>query len=106
MSLVEIKSVEEFESQIYKHQFVLVDFNAEWCGPCKAIKPFIKKLPSSHPGLVVLDVDVDVNEELSKNFRIKSVPTFMMFVDGKRTKTIVGASEDSIKNCVSHYMSQ
>ena len=53
----------------------VIDFYAEWCGPCKVIGPLIDKLSESYENILFLKIDVDSNEELSKDFAIRSIPT-------------------------------
>ncbi|MGQ9863520.1 MAG: thioredoxin [Bacteroidia bacterium] len=63
---------------------VLVDFSAQWCGPCHAIKPIIKQLAQEHAqSLKVVIVDVDAQPHLAQRFRIQAVPTLILFHQGK-----------------------
>lgn len=103
MSFKTITDTKTFESIVANNQYVFVDFGAAWCGPCKAIKPFVHSLPNSYPNLTVCYVDVDVCEELSDKYNIKSVPTFFMFVDGKRVKALSGASQSAITKLIDTY---
>ncbi len=71
---------------------VLVDFWAEWCGPCKAIGPALEQIAVDMAGkLKVTKVDVDKNPEISSKFRILAMPTLMIFKDGKVAATQTGA---------------
>jgi thioredoxin 1 len=70
----------------------LVDFHAEWCGPCKAMGPAIAALAEEMgDGLTVAKVDVDANRELAAKFNISSIPTLMVFVGGQPAATRIGA---------------
>ena len=71
---------------------VLVDFWAEWCGPCKMIAPVVEQLSSYFQGkLKVGKVDVDSNQQTSMQFGIRSIPTLLVFKNGKVVDQIVGA---------------
>jgi thioredoxin 1 len=71
---------------------VLVDFWAEWCGPCKMIAPVLDEIASDYSGkLKVCKVDVDANPEIPQKFGIRGIPTLIMFKDGNAEATKVGA---------------
>ena len=70
----------------------MIDFWAEWCGPCRAIGPVVEELSKEFEGRVnVGKVNVDHNPQLSMNYGITSIPTMNVFVGGQIVKTIVGA---------------
>lgn len=62
---------------------VLVDFFATWCGPCKMLGPVLEDLASERSEIKIVKVDVDESEKLARNFGIMSVPTMLLFKDGK-----------------------
>ena len=71
---------------------VLVDFWAEWCGPCKMIAPVVEQLANDLDGkLKVGKVDVDSNQQTAMQFGIRSIPTLLIFKNGKVVEQIVGA---------------
>ena len=71
---------------------VLVDFWAEWCGPCKAIGPALEELAGEFAGkLTVAKVNIDENPMTPNNFAVRGIPTLILFKDGKPIATQVGA---------------
>lgn len=71
---------------------VLVDFWATWCGPCKMVAPVLEEIAGENAEkLTIAKVDVDQNPNVARDFQIMSIPTMILFEDGKPTKTIVGA---------------
>ncbi|WKV08938.1 thioredoxin [Thermoanaerobacterium sp. CMT5567-10] len=75
---------------------VLVDFWAEWCGPCRMVSPIIEELANDYEGKVkVGKINVDEENELAMQFKIMSIPTIALFKDGKMVDKIVGARPKS-----------
>ena len=71
---------------------VLVDFWAEWCGPCKMIAPILDELASEQAGkLKIAKVDVDDNQGLARQYGVQSIPTMIVFKDGAEVHRMVGA---------------
>ncbi|MFY0687612.1 MAG: thioredoxin [Cyclobacteriaceae bacterium] len=76
---------------------VLVDFWAEWCGPCKMIGPVVEELASDYDGKAVVGkVDVDSNPEVSAKFGIRSIPTLLVFKNGEIVDKQIGAVPKSV----------
>jgi thioredoxin 1 len=70
---------------------VLVDFTAEWCGPCKMLDPVVKQLAQEWDGRVkVVKLDIDENQDLTVQYRVMGVPTLMLFVKGQPVQRVSG----------------
>ena len=84
---------EDFEEKVLNSETpVLVDFWADWCGPCKMIAPIVEELAEEYDGQVAFaKVDVDSNPETSMKFAIRSIPTLLVFKDGKPVDQVIGA---------------
>jgi len=82
-----------FQEEVVKStKPVVVDFYADWCGPCKMIEPIMKQLSNEYDGRVkFVKVDTDANQELAMQFGIMSIPTVMFFSKGKVEDIVVGA---------------
>jgi len=70
---------------------VLVDFWADWCGPCKMIAPILEEVAKEQPGIQVAKLDVDANPEIAMRFNVMSIPTLLLIQDGEIKKRLVGA---------------
>ncbi len=70
---------------------VFVDFHAEWCGPCKMTEPIIEQLSGEMKDMQFVKVDVDQNADLSSQYSVFSIPTFIIFKDGKMVNQFMGA---------------
>ena len=81
-------SLQEFNNLV-NDEFVLVDFYANWCGPCKMLSPVLEELENSR-GVMVVKVDVDKNEEVARNYGVMSIPTLIMFKNGELVDKKVG----------------
>ena len=86
-------SDDEFDSEVLKSDGpVLVDFWAEWCGPCKMIAPILDDLAASYEGrLKIAKINIDQNQKTPRTYHVRGIPTLMIFKDGKVEATQIGA---------------
>lgn len=80
---------ENFQDEI-KEGRILVDFHASWCGPCKMLSPIIDEIGSERGDIKIVKVDIDEHEELARQYGIMSVPTLLLFENGKIVKNHTG----------------
>ena len=82
-----------FDSDVLKSdKTVLVDFRAEWCGPCKMVAPVLDEIAGENKDkITVAKLDIDVNQQTAQTYHVMSIPTMIVFQNGKPVKQIVGA---------------
>ena len=87
---------QNFEEEVLKSELpVLVDFYADWCGPCKMMSPVIEKLAEDYAGKVnVGKLNVDNSPASAAKYRVMSIPTMILFVNGEAKETLVGAMSE------------
>ena len=87
---------------------VLVDFWAAWCGPCRIIAPTVEELVIEYKGrLKVVKVDVDQNQDIAVRYGVQSIPTLMVFKDGKMVERVLGAlPKPRIVNMIQPHLAQ
>ena len=89
-------SSDSFDEQVKQASiFVLVDFWAEWCGPCKMIAPVLEALAAEREDLTVAKVNIDENQNLAVEYAIRSIPSLLLFKDGNVVGQKVGALSKS-----------
>jgi len=80
-----------FASTVQGDKPVLVDFWAEWCGPCRMVAPVLDELAADRDDVVIAKLNVDQNQELAAKFNVTSIPSFILFKDGEVADRMMGA---------------
>ena len=82
---------DNFKAEVLDYKgTVLVDFWADWCGPCRMLSPIVDEVANENPGIKVGKINVDEQQELSAQFGIMSIPTLLVFKDGKKISESIG----------------
>ncbi|HEX7099039.1 MAG TPA: thioredoxin [Acidimicrobiia bacterium] len=81
----------EFDEMINSDKPVLVDFWAEWCGPCRMIAPILEEIAAEHDSITIAKLNIDENPQAAGRYDVMSIPTMIVFQDGVEKKRIVGA---------------
>ena len=99
MSVIEVNG-KNFESEVLNSdKVVLADFNAQWCGPCKMLKPIIDGIANERDDIKVVSIDIDDEDELADKYEVVSIPCLVVFKDGEEVNRSVGfkAKQDILK---------
>lgn len=99
----ELTTETEFDTQIASHRLTVVDFYADWCGPCKRFSPTFDKMAASHPNVNFCKVNVDNVDEVATRYNIRSIPCFHFFKNGNNLTNMTGASEEKLTKLVEQY---
>ncbi len=90
MAVIKV-TTENFEEEVLKSdKRVIVDFNADWCGPCRMLGPIVEQLSNEHPEVKFAAVNIDDNPELAEEFMINSIPCLIVFKDGDEVRRSIG----------------
>jgi thioredoxin 1 len=92
----------DFDEKVLKSDKpVLVDFFANWCGPCKMIAPYLETLADEFQGkVIVAKLDVDQNGQSAMKYGVRGIPTMILFQNGKQKEVVVGADPNRIRDIV------
>ena len=89
-----VLTIENFKQEVLEAQVpVLVDFWATWCGPCQMMGPVVEELAQENPDVKVCKVNVDEEMELAREYRVMSIPTFLVFKNGEVTGRTLGVQQ-------------
>lgn len=87
--------MDRFQKNI-KNGVTLIDFNANWCAPCKAQEPIIKKLADTYQNRAsIIEINIDEHRSLATKYMVQSIPTLIIFKDGKEIKRFVGLQSEA-----------
>lgn len=105
---MEILTKSSFDSALAENSLVFIDFYADWCGPCRMMAPVIEELAKELEGKVkVAKVNVDEENEIAGRFQIFSIPTFILFKDGKEAERIIGGvGKNGLLEKINRYLKQ
>lgn len=100
MEIIHAKD-ETFDKELQANVPVLVDFYADWCGPCRMLAPILENISSERGNVKIVKVNVDEAEKVAQRFGIMSIPTIIVFKDGKEISKKVGlCSKDEIMDMI------
>jgi thioredoxin 1 len=100
---VHVNGQAELDDVVAENHVVLVDFHADWCGPCKMLDPIVTSI-AAETEAAVAKVDVDANQALASKFGVRGVPTMVMFANGEAVEEIVGVKpEEQLRALVQQY---
>ena len=101
MKIIEVNK-DNFEKEVLKSdKKVLVDFNANWCGPCKMLKPLLEEFANNNEKIKVVSINIDDEDELAEKYRVAAIPCLVVFEKGKEIKRNVGLiSQDEISDLI------
>lgn len=98
---------DNFEIEVLKSDKAIVDFWAEWCGPCRVLGPRFEELSNEMKDVKFFKVNVDNNQQTSQKFEIRSIPTMLLFKKGELAGKIIGAlPKDSLKQKIEQVFAQ
>ncbi|WP_276302266.1 thioredoxin [Halorussus lipolyticus] len=91
---IHVESVEHFSTVTTDHDVVLVDFYADWCGPCNMLEPTVEAL-AQKTDAAVAKVDIDQHQGLATQYGVRGVPTLLLFADGEQVEQVVGVQDEA-----------
>ena len=99
--IIEISDESEFDKEVLKcDEPVIVDFHADWCGPCKKLGPLLEKACREEKCFKLVKVNVDDNQELSEEYKVTGIPHVFLFSNGKEISSFTGYDEQELKKMI------
>jgi thioredoxin 1 len=100
---IRVDGTAELSAAIDEHELLLVDFYADWCGPCQMMEPTLEAL-AAESDLTVAKVDVDANQDLAGQYNVRGIPLLLLFVDGQQVERLTGVQQrESLERLVNRY---
>ena len=91
---VPVNGAAELNDVVGSHDVVLVDFYADWCGPCQMLEPVVETI-AADTAATVAKVDIDANQRLASEYGVRGVPTLVLFADGTPAERLVGMQDEA-----------
>ena len=106
--MVNVVNESNFDSEVLQASGgVVVDLYADWCGPCKQMAPVIEELSASHPEIKFCKLNVDESPSVAASYRVMSIPTFLIFQNGRLAGTIVGSMDgEDLENAIAEALTK
>jgi thioredoxin 1 len=101
--MIHFENVEAFNSFMKREGFnksMIIDFHAQWCGPCKAIAPMFSDFSDMYKNITFAKVDIDEAEDIADLFGVSSLPTFVLVKNGNEVTRLTGSSRSGLENLV------
>ncbi|KAH7173941.1 thioredoxin-like protein [Fusarium flagelliforme] len=105
MTVHEVKNLAELNDVLEKNTVVIADFWAPWCGPCRFISPVLEKMSEDMKNVYFVKVNVDEAEDISQEYGIRAMPTFIAFKDGQKADEMVGADPSKLTRMIGQFAS-
>lgn len=100
---VHINGTTELDTLVSDFEVVLMDFYADWCGPCQMLEPIVETL-AAETDATVAKVDVDANQQLASAYGIRGIPTLVLFANGEQVEELTGVqSEEQLRSLIESY---